>query len=101
MAHRSRDRFDSAASVELKSLTERMDGLRLVAARVSGDQKLALERSLDDLRGLRNRCEARLEEARRASEDAWYLVRVHAESALAQFRGGLEAIENQYRRIAA
>ncbi|UEM19247.1 hypothetical protein JL100_019380 [Skermanella mucosa] len=101
MTHRSRDRFESASSLEMKALTERLDNLRAVAERVPGDQKFLLERSLDELRGLRNRCEARLEDARRASEDAWYLVKVHAEAALAQFRAGIETIENQYRRMAA
>jgi hypothetical protein len=56
---------------------------------------------LDAVRGIRNRTEAKIEDVRRASDDAWQLVKVHADSALAQFRGGLDQIESQFRRVAA
>jgi hypothetical protein len=101
MAARGRDRYETSAAQELKALTDRLDHLRAVAERVSGERRFKLERGLDDLRGLRNRCEAKLEDVRRASEDAWHLVKVHADAALAQFRGGLERIEGQFQRIAA
>jgi len=64
-------------------------------------KSFALERALDQVRGLRNRTEAKLEDVRRASEDAWKLVKVHADAALAQFRAGLDQIENQFSRMAA
>jgi len=101
MTARSRDRYETSAAQDLKALTDRLDQLRAVAERVSGERRFTLERALDELRGLCNRCEAKLEDVRRASEDAWHLVKVHADAALAQFRGGLERIEGQFHRIAA
>jgi len=101
MGNRGRERYEVAAASELKTLTERLDNLRALAERVSGEQQFALERALDQVRGLRNRTEAKLEDVRRASEDAWQLIKVHADAALAQFRAGLDQIESQFRRIAA
>jgi len=82
-------------------LTERLESLRALAARTSGERRFALERSLDAARGFRNRSEAKIEDVRRASDDAWHLVKVHADAALAQFRSGLDQIESQFRQIAA
>jgi hypothetical protein len=101
MAVRGRDHYEVSAAQELKSLTERLDHLRAVAERVPGERRFTLERALDEMRGLRNRTEAKLEDVRRAPEDAWKLVKVHADAALAQFKGGLELIERQFRRVAA
>jgi hypothetical protein len=101
MANRGRDRYELAAASELKTLTERLDNLRALAERTSGDRRFTLERALDEVRGIRNRTEAKLEDVRRAPDDAWQLVKVHADAALAQFRGGLDQIESQFRRIAA
>jgi hypothetical protein len=101
MITRGRDRYELAAASELKTLTERLDNLRALAERTSGDQRFALERALDAVRGIRNRTEAKIEDVRRASDDAWQLVKVHADAALAQFRSGLDQIESQFRRVAA
>jgi hypothetical protein len=101
MRTRGRDRYELAAASELKMLTERLDSLRALAERTSGERRFALERSLDAVRGFRNRCEAKIEDVRRASDDAWQLVKVHADAALAQFRSGLDQIESQFRQIAA
>jgi hypothetical protein len=101
MGIRGRDRYELAAASELKMLTERLDNLRALAERTSEDQRFALERALDAVRGIRNRTEAKIEDVRRASDDAWQLVKVHADLALAQFRSGLDQIESQFRRVAA
>ena len=47
MANRGRDRYELAAASELKTLTERLDNLRALAERTSGDRRLILERALD------------------------------------------------------
>ena len=101
MRTRGRDRYELAAASELRTLTERLDDLRALAERTSGDQRFALERALDAVRGIRNRSEAKIEDVRRASDDAWQLVKVHADAALAQFRSGLDQIESQFCRAAA
>jgi hypothetical protein len=101
MVTRGRDRYELAAASELRTLTERLDNLRALAERTSGERRFALERALDAVRGVRNRTEAKIEDVRRASDDAWQLVKVHADTALAQFRGGLDQIESQFRRVAA
>jgi hypothetical protein len=101
MRTHGRDRYELAAASELKMLTERLDRLRALAERTSGERRFALERALDAVRGIRNRTEAKIEDVRRSSDDAWHLVKVHADAALAQFRSGLDQIENQFRQIAA
>src|SRR4029453_17854305 len=101
MVTRGRDQYELAAASELRTLTERLDSLRALAERTSGDQRFALERALDQARGIRNRTEAKIEDVRRSSDDAWKLVKVHADAALAQFRAGLDQIESQFRRAAA
>ncbi|KJB95401.1 hypothetical protein GGE65_003764 [Skermanella aerolata] len=101
MNTRGRDRYELAAATELKMLSERLDSLRAQAERTSGERRFALERSLDALRGIRNRTEAKIEDVRRASDDAWQLVKVHADAALAQFRSGLDQVESQSRQVAA
>jgi hypothetical protein len=101
MVTRGRDRYELAAASELRTLTERLDNLRALAERTSGDHRFALERALDAVRGVRNRTEAKIEDVRRSSDDAWQLVKVHADTALAQFRSGLDQIESQFCRVAA
>jgi len=101
MARRVRETYLEDAAAVLARLTDRLDGLRAFTERTPSAQRFALERALDELRGLRNRTEAKLEDVRRSSEDAWQLIKVHSDNALAQFKGGLDRVETQMQRSAA
>jgi len=101
MAHRLRQRYVEAACSELNVLTRRLERLRSVVERGRGDRRLQHERHLDDLRGLANRATAKVEDVRRASEDAWKSFKVHADSAIAQFRDKIEIFEAEFAELAA
>lgn len=94
MFRRSKEAYLATAAEELRDLHDRMETLRLSSRRLESGQGLLLERALDDLRGRSNRAEARLEEVRRASEDAWAMLRPRSEAALETLRTGIAHLED-------
>lgn len=96
-----KQRYLSRASAQLEHLNKRLDELRSMAERLGRDRRRPLERALDGARGLRNRAEAKLEDVRRAGEDAWRAFMVPAEAALAELRSVLEQLEGDFCQQAA
>jgi predicted nucleic acid-binding Zn-ribbon protein len=94
MFRRSKQAYLAAAAEELRNLRDRMESLRRSSRRLESGQVLMLERALDDLRGRGNRVEARLEEVRRAAEDAWTTLRPRSEAALDDLRAGVRHLES-------
>ncbi len=80
---------------------ERLDRLRTMVERSGLHNREELERTLDTLRGLRNRVMARVEAAHLATDDAWPFARATADQAIEELMGGLDAVEKRLKRAAA
>jgi hypothetical protein len=96
-----RDVYMERALGALAKDAERLDRLRAEALRARGEARAALERELDGLRGACNRAAARIEDVRRAPEDAWSLAKVPADRALAGIEAELDRLEAHLRPHAA
>lgn len=101
MPHPMKKAYLTFAEAALASLDERLDRLHAVAARLVPERRSAAERMLDTLRGIRNRAGAKVEGVRRAPEDAWSDVKVHAEAAVAELRAAVDRLEALLRPEAA
>lgn len=93
MAPRMKQVYVSRAAEDLRILGERLDRLRAATERLGTDRKLLLEPALDDMRGMRNRAEAKLEDVRRTSDDAWPVFKVHADGAIESLRSAIHRFE--------
>lgn len=82
-------------------LGERLERLRQSVERHDPAERQGLERTLDALRGQRNRVMARAEEAFQTSDDAWPFARARADQAIAELVDGLDALEARLSRAAA
>jgi hypothetical protein len=97
-----RDGHAALSHERLLDAGQRLDALRSHAERLPAEQRHELERTLDRLRGQRNRALARLEDCRLASGDAWPSVRDQATAALNDLLVGIAEMERRTtRRVAA
>ena len=94
MARRMKQVYVSRAAEDLRILAERLDRLRAATERLGADRKLLLEPALDDMRGMRNRAEAKLEDVRRAPDDAWSVFKVHADGAIENLKLAIHRFED-------
>lgn len=85
----------------IQEATRRLEELRSRAERQPAGRRHELERSLDHLRGRRNRALARLEDCRLASDDAWPSARNQASAALNELLDGIAEVEHCLQRVAA
>lgn len=96
-----RDGHAALSHERLLDATHRMEALRTHAERQPTERRLELERTLDRLRGQRNRALARLEDCRLASGDSWPSVRDQAMAALNELLDGIAEVERRARPVAA
>lgn len=96
-----RDGHAARSHERLLDATRRLEALRSHAERQPAERRVELERTLDRLRGLRNRALARLEDCRLASDDAWPSMRHQAMAALNELLDGIAEVERRTRRAAA
>ncbi|HYH18067.1 MAG TPA: hypothetical protein VD995_05560 [Azospirillum sp.] len=101
MTGRKRQAYDSFCRDLLQHASDRLERLRSSVERRGEEERLDLERALDELRGRRNRLMARVEAARQASDDAWPFARAQADQAVGDLVGGLDELENRLQRAAA
>ena len=102
MPHPNKKAYLASAEAALLALDGRLDRLYGVAARLASEERrLAAERMLDTLRGIRNRAGAKLEDVRRAPEDAWSGVKVHAEEAITELGAAVGRLESLLHAEAA
>jgi len=95
------DRYLIEAKAALDGATGRLDRLNRLVERTRGLDRRAWQRDLDHLRGACNRVAARIEDVRRAPEDAWQTGRMPTDTALAALLGELERLEGRITPLAA
>lgn len=98
---RERQAHVATCHARIQETTRRLDELRSRAERQRGGRRQDVERTLDRLRGLRNRALARLEDCRRAGGDAWPSIRNQATTAVDELVDGLAEVEAMLERVAA
>jgi len=101
MSSRERQSFDTLSRNLIQHATDRMERLRSTVERADIDGREAWERTLDSLRGLRNRASGHIEAARRTDDDAWPFARARAEQALSDLMRALDDIGGRFQRLAA
>lgn len=101
MRGRQRQAYDLLCRDLVLHAAERLDRLRTLVERSGLQDREELERTLDTLRGQRNRVTARIEAAHLATDDAWPFARAKADQAIEEMMSGIDAIENQLKRAAA
>lgn len=101
MNNRERQSFDALSRDLIRHATDRMERLRSSVERADISGREAWERTLDSLRGLRNRASGHIEAARRADDDAWPFARARAEQAMSELTRAIDDIGGRFQRIAA
>ncbi len=96
-----RDRYLTDATTALAEAAGRLDRLQARVQRVRGIDRRAWQHELDLLRGGCNRVAARIEDVRRAPEDAWQTARLHTDTALSGLIAGLDRLEGLITPLAA
>lgn len=99
--HAERDGHAARSDEQLLDAARRLEALRSHAERQPAARRHDLERTLDRLRGQRNRALARLEDCRLASGDAWPSMRDQAMAALNDLLDGIAEVERRTWRVAA
>jgi hypothetical protein len=101
MTGHKRQAFDRFCRDLLQHAGDRLERLRSSVERRGEEERLDLERALDELRGRRNRLMARVEAAHQASDDAWPFARAQTDQAIGDLVSGLDELEARLRRVAA
>ncbi len=101
MSWRNRHAHDAKCRDLLRATADRLDRLRSLVERSGPDVREEMERTLDTLRGQRNRLSARVEAARLATDDAWTFARAIADQAADELVSGLDSMEARLKRLAA
>lgn len=101
MTGRKRQAYDSFCRDLILHAGDRLERLRSSVERREAEERLTMERTLDELRGRRNRLMARVEAAHQASDDAWPFARARADQAVHDLVTGLDELEARLRRVAA
>lgn len=101
MSRRERQAFDALSRDLVLHATDRMDRLRSTVERFEINGRETWERTLDSLRGLRNRATARIEAAHLADDDAWPFLRARADQAMTELMRALDDIDHRLQRLAA
>ncbi|MDQ2104556.1 hypothetical protein [Azospirillum isscasi] len=106
MSCRNRHAHDAKCRDLLRATADRLDRLRSQVERSSPDacetmSREEMERTLDTLRGQRNRLSARVEAARIATDDAWPFARAIADQAAEELVAGLDGMDARLKRVAA
>lgn len=99
--HAERDGHVARSHERLLDAARRLEALRSHVERQPAERRHDLERTLDRLRGLRNRALARLEDCRRASGDVWPAIRNQATTAVDELVAGITEVEAMLERMAA
>ncbi|HEY0838337.1 MAG TPA: hypothetical protein VGE72_30805 [Azospirillum sp.] len=101
MTGHKRQAYDSYCRDLIQHAGERLERLRSSVERRGEDERLDLERRLDELRGRRNRLMARVEAAHQASDESWPFARAQAAQAIDELVSGLDDLETRLQRAAA
>lgn len=101
MRCRQRQAHDALCRNLVLNAAERLDRLRSLVERSGLREREAMERTLDTLRGLRNRVAARIEAGHLATDDTWPFARAQADQAINELMSGIDALEHQLKRVAA
>ena len=106
MSCRGRHAHDAKCRDLLQATADRLDRLRSLVERSGPDAREnmtreEMERTLDILRGQRNRLCARVEAARIATDDAWPFARAIADQTAEELVNGIEGMEARLKRLAA
>lgn len=101
MITRERQAFETLSRDLIQHAANRMERLRSTVERTEIQGREAWERTLDSLRGLRNRATAHIEAAHRADDDAWPFARARADQVMVELMRALDDIDRQVQRLAA
>ncbi len=101
MSNRERQAFDTLSRDLIQHATNRMERLRSTVERADIVGRDVWERTLDTLRGLRNRACGHIEAAHRADDDAWPFARARADQAISELMRTLDDVDGRLQRIAA
>ncbi|MBP2229307.1 hypothetical protein [Azospirillum agricola] len=101
MSSRERQAFDALSRDLVLHAADRMERLRSTVERAEIEGREMWERTLDSLRGLRNRASGHIEAARRADDDAWPFARARADQAMRELMHALDDIDGRLQRLAA
>ncbi len=98
---RERQAFEALSHDLVLHASDRMEHLRSTVERAEIDGRELWERTLDSLRGLRNRAIAHIEAAHRTDDDAWPFARARADQAMTELMRALDDLDSRMQRLAA